>query len=183
MTKAILIPGNGGRSPDDNWFPYTAHELSTFGIHVTNEQFPDPVLARAEYWLPFIEKLGADQDTIIIGHSSGAVAAIRYAETHIILGSVLVSASCTDLGLKSEKVSGYFDQPWNWDAIKHNQKWIIQFASSDDPLITIDEARAIHKNLDTEYYEYVDQDHFGRFMHPKREFPELVEALKRKLVV
>jgi len=179
--KAILITGNGGGSPQDNWLPYLEQELPKLGIEVINKQFPDADLARKEFWLPFIDELGADKDTIIIGHSSGAVAAMRYAEEKPLLGSVLVGACYTDLGDDGEKQSHYYDDPWRWDEIKNNQRWIIQFASSDDPFIPIEEARHIHENLDTEYYEYTDQGHFGHGATPKTEFPELVEILKKKL--
>ena len=37
-------------------------------------------------WLPFMkDELGVDENTIIIGHSSGACAAVRFAETHKVL--------------------------------------------------------------------------------------------------
>lgn len=176
--KAIIVPGNGDDNPWEKWFPYIENELSKKGIKVTNVKFPDPVLARAEYWLPFLEKLGADENTILIGHSSGAIAALRYAETHKILGSVLVGAYVSDLGEENEKISGYFDKPWDWDAIKRNQKWIIQFASTDDPFIPIEEAKTLNRELGTQYYEYTDQGHFGS-RDNKIEFPEMMEALKK----
>lgn len=179
--KAILIPGNGGGSPQDHWLPYLEQELPKLGIEVINKQFPDPELARKEFWLPFITELGADEDTIIIGHSSGALAAMRYAEDNKILGSVLVGACHTDLGDEDEKKSGYYDNPWKWDDIKKNQQWIIQFASTDDPFIPIEEARHIHEQLNTEYHEYNDQGHFGHSAQPKDEFPELIEVLKNKI--
>lgn len=179
--KAILIPGNGGGSPQDNWFPWLEGELSKLGIEVINVQFPDPKLARKEFWLPFIKNLGADETTILIGHSSGALAALRYAETNTILGSVLVGVYHTDLGYDSEKQSGYFDTAWNWEATKKKQKWVIQFASTDDPFIPIEEARYIHENLDSDYHEFTDQGHFGHGGHEKLEFPELINALKAKL--
>ncbi len=179
--KAILIPGNGGPSPQDNWFPYLEKELPKIGVRVINVQFPDPVLARGSYWLPFIKELGADEHTILIGHSSGAIAAMRFAEKNIIFGSVLVGAYHTDLGMESEKQSGYFDQPWNWTAIKSHQRWIIQFASVDDPFIDIAEARFVHEQLGTDYHEYTDQGHFGHGGHPRLEFPELTESVQKIL--
>ena len=49
---------------------------------------PDPDLARMRYWLPFIEKnLKADSNSIIIGHSTGAVACMRYLASHQPLGA------------------------------------------------------------------------------------------------
>lgn len=180
MTKAILIPGNGGGSPRDNWFPYLKSELEKLNVTVIDEQFPDSNLARAIFWLPFLKELNADKDTILIGHSSGAVAAMRYSETTPILGSVLVGACYTDLGLETEKISGYYDAPWNWDAIKKNQKWIVQFASSDDPWIPIHEARVIHENLNTDYFEYSDRGHFGGDYY-KPDFPEALAAINKHL--
>ena len=54
---------------------------------------PDPVTARRSIWLPFMkEELGVDHQTIIIGHSSGACAAVRFAETNPVAGIILVGA-------------------------------------------------------------------------------------------
>lgn len=178
--KVIIIPGNGGATPNDIYYPYLERELKKIGIEVINKQYPDPVLARMEFWLPFIESLGADEDTVLIGHSSGALAAMRYAENHKILGSVLISACYTDLDYEDEKQSHYYDEPWQWDKIKNNQKWIIQFASTDDPYIPIEEPRHVHESLGTEYYEYTDRGHFGWDVK-RTEFPEIVDALIKKM--
>src|SRR5258707_15767070 len=101
--KVIFIPGNGGGdiNDPDGWFPYIKKRLENLGLEVISQNFPDPIKARGKYWLPFIKKLGADEKTILVGHSSGAVAALRYAEKQQILGSVLVSTAYTDLGLES----------------------------------------------------------------------------------
>ena len=182
MIKVIFIPGNGGGTPKDNWFPYLKTELEKLNVKVIAEEFPDSQLARAKYWLPYIKELGADKNTILIGHSSGAIATMRYAEENKILGSVLVGTYYTDLGDEAEIQSGYFDKPWNWQAIKSNQKWIIEFASIDDPYIPIEEPRFIYEKLNTDYHEYKDQGHFGSDVN-KTMFPELVTVLKKKLKI
>ena len=178
--KVIFIHGNGGGWPKENWLPPVARALKVLPVKVILKQFPDPVLARAKYWLPFIKKLGADENTILVGHSSGAVAAMRYAEKHKILGSILVATCHTDLGEKSEKVSRYYDKPWDWKAIKGNQQWIIQFASVDDRFIPIKEARFVHKQLQTKYYEFKHQGHFSSW-DKKTDFPQIVNLIKKKL--
>lgn len=178
--RVILIHGNGNSKPTDNWLPYLKRELEKIGVKVDAPQFPDTELARSSYWLPFLEKeLQADENTVIVGHSSGAIAAMRYAETHRILGSVLIGAYYTDLGMESEKLSGYFDKPWDWEAIKKNQKWIIQFAGRNDPWIPVGEAHVIRDRLQTDYHES-DQGHFGGDYY-KETFPELLEAIKSKM--
>lgn len=178
--KAILIHGNGDSKPTDNWFPYLKRELEKIGIKVEAPQFPDTELARSSYWLPFLDKLMPDENTIIVGHSSGAIAAMRYAETHRILGSALIGTYYTDLGIEAEKLSGYFDTPWNWEAIRQNQQWIIQFAGVNDPWIPIREAHVVRDQLQTDYYESQDQGHFGGDYY-KETFPELLKVIKTRL--
>jgi predicted alpha/beta hydrolase family esterase len=175
--KAIFVPGNGGDNSQDRWRPWLKTELEKLGIPLTNIDFPDPILASQNVWLPFLKELGVDENTILIGHSSGAEAAMRYAEGNKIFGSILIGACYTDLGLQNEKDAHYYDEPWQWNKIKNNQNWIIQFHSIDDPFIPIEEARHIWQNLETEYYEFKDRGHFG----DGSEFPELIEAIKNKL--
>jgi pimeloyl-ACP methyl ester carboxylesterase len=177
MPKAILIHGNGGCTAADIWLPWVERELAAAGLDVINRTFPDNVKARARYWLPFLEELGADDQTILIGHSSGAVAAMRYAETHRLLGSVLVGVCHTDLGDAFEAASGYYGAPWQWDRIRNNQRWIGIYQSSDDPLIPVAEARFVAAQLRCSYFEHTDRGHFT----DSREFPELVAFVRRQL--
>jgi predicted alpha/beta hydrolase family esterase len=62
--------------------------------------------------------------------------------------------------LKSEAISGYYNRPWKWDAIRNNCGFIIQLHSKDDPFIPIEEARHIAENLQSEYHEFEDEGHF-----------------------
>jgi len=181
--KIIFLHGNnGGEEPGgaahDYWFPHTKREFEKLGIEVVAKDFPDPMVAKASIWLPFLKnECGADENSILIGHSSGAIAAMRYAEHNKILGSVLVGTYYTDTGAEVERMSGYFDEPWNWSDIIKNQQWIIQFASTDDPYFPIEEPRLVREKLNTEYHEHKDRGHFFDL-----EFPELVEAVKEKVM-
>lgn len=177
--NVILVHGNGGATIDDIWLPEAKAGFEAVGLEVVARTMPDNFAGRAMKWLPFLhDVLGADEHSIIVGHSTGAIAAMRYAETQRIFGSVLVGAYHTDLGIRSERMSGYFDDPWNWDAIKANQNWIVQFASSSDPFIPIEEPRHIHDQLDTEYHELANRGHFMN-----SSFPELVTVIQEKLSV
>lgn len=172
--KIIFIPGNGGGDTNEGFFPYIKDNFQDKCEIISPGVYLDSLLARAKYWLPYLKELGADENTILIGHSSGAIAALRYAENNKILGTVLVAGYHTDLGMIEEKLSGYFDKPWDWENIKNNQKFIIQFNSKDDPFIPIEEARFVNQKLNTDYYELTN----GHF-YPQDSFPELVQALSK----
>eukprot|EP00612_Vaucheria_litorea_P004420 CAMPEP_0171464688 /NCGR_PEP_ID=MMETSP0945-20130129/7937_1 /TAXON_ID=109269 /ORGANISM="Vaucheria litorea, Strain CCMP2940" /LENGTH=168 /DNA_ID=CAMNT_0011991887 /DNA_START=22 /DNA_END=525 /DNA_ORIENTATION=+ len=163
-----------------NWFPYAKTELEKMGHEVIARTFPDNFKARRNIWIPFLrDELKPNENSILIGHSSGAVATMRYTEENRIKGSVLVGAHCTHLDDENEKQSGYFDGPWNWDAIKANQDFILQFASTDDPYIPVENSRHIHTNLSTIYFEFSDKGHFGGGDRTMETFPELIEELKK----
>lgn len=171
-----MIHGNGGATALDHWFPETKKFLEDLGVKVICETFPDNEVAHEAVWVPHIRKLGADANTILIGHSSGASAAMRFTESTKVLGSVLVGACQSDLGDPVEKEAGYFNRPWDWRAIRFNQQWVLQFASIDDPFIPIEEARFIRNQLKSNYHEFMDKGHFM-----SRSFPELLVELKKKL--
>ncbi len=177
MIKVVIIHGNGGCTSQSHWIPWLKAELEKNKISVIAPTMPDNIESKSSIWLPYMRNtLRCDENTIIIGHSSGAVAAMRYAEQYKLLGSVLVGACYTDLGYSSERIAGYYNKPWNWDMIKNNQKWIVQFASSDDPYIPIQEPQHIQKKLASDYYEFTNQGHFMN-----KTIPDLVSIIVHKL--
>jgi hypothetical protein len=178
--KIIILPGNGDNHIEtDNWYAWVRDELKKQGYTVTAEDMPDPLIARMDIWLPHIENVfKADENTIIIGHSSGAVAALRYLETHKLFGAIIVGANYTDLGDSLELESGYYTAPWQWQKIKQNAQRIVQFCSQDDPYIPVAEPRYIHAHLDTEYHEFTTRGHFQ-----DRTFPELIDIIGNKSIV
>ena len=177
--KVIFIHGNGTMRWSVGWAPWLKVELDKLGLETCFETFPDSILARREYWLPFLKDyLKADENTLLIGWSSGAVAAMRYAEQNKIFGSILIAPCATDLGLESEKISGWYDGPWRWDKIRQNQKQIAMFYSQNDEFIPLDELRFVREKIKPDLvYEFTDKGHFLR----QETFPELLEAVKKIL--
>lgn len=181
--KILIIPGNGDSHIEtDHWYAWVRDQLREKGYAVLADDMPDPVIAHQDIWLKHIEQVyRADENTIIIGHSSGGVASLRYLENHQLLGAIIIGVNHTDLGDAGEKESGYYNRPWLWKQIRKNSSWISQFASVDDPYIPIEEPRFIHKQLGTEYHEYRDRGHFMVGHHPlNNTFPELITLIESK---
>lgn len=177
--RIIFIHGNGSMSWKFAWTPWLKEELEAAGYSTFFETFPDSIIARAEYWLDFLENyVKAGPDDLLVGWSSGAVAAMRYAETHQIRGSVLVAPSYTDLGDSLEKQSGYFDTPWNWQAIRANQNKIALFHTDNDPFIPIAQSQHIAANLQPDVIKIPGAGHFIE----QSVFPELLDYVKKNFV-
>jgi serine hydrolase len=169
--RIIFIHGNDSVSWAFAWTPWFKEKLDQKGFQTVFVTFPDPKAARSKYWLPYLANdLSAGLGDVLVGWSSGAVAAMRYAESHKIRGSVLVSPSYTDLGDELEKQSGYFDHPWDWEAIKHNQEKICLIYGDDDPYIPQTEFDFIAGQLEANKIQVKKGKHFIEI----DEFPELL---------
>uniref|UniRef100_A0A0G4HTU0 Uncharacterized protein n=1 Tax=Chromera velia CCMP2878 TaxID=1169474 RepID=A0A0G4HTU0_9ALVE len=180
-TKAIIIPGNGCGDDlsDCMWYPWLAQKFKSEGIECDLRGFPDPLYARESIWKPFaVETLGLDERTILVGHSSGAACSLRLVEEHKVAGCVLVSAYHDDLGDEIEAGSGYFNRPFEWEKMRFNAGWIIQFHSKDDHLVPVGVAREVASLLKPS--EYVEQTEDGHFQDD--EYEECMwERIKNRL--
>lgn len=184
-TRIVILPGNGCDGDEEdlrasNFYGWAADAFTARGFtDVRLRCMPDPLEARSRYWLPFIEgELGADETTVLVGHSSGAVAALRVAERRRLRGLVLVAAYDNPLGDAGEAASGYFDAPFDWAAIVANAGFIVQFAGEKDRLVPLAEQLKVAAGLgaSARLVRLPRRDHF--FEPP---FPELLAEIQAGL--
>lgn len=172
--RIVFIHGNDTEHWSFAWAGWLKKELDAQGYDTFFETMPDSILARGEYWLPFLEDhANVDENTLLVGWSSGAVAAMRFAQTHKIKGSVLVSPCYTDLGDETEKASGYFNDEWHWQDIAANQERIALFCSDNDPYIPQEEFAFIAEKLQPEMHKIEGAGHFI----DQTSFPEVLEYI------
>ena len=178
--RFIIAPGNGGcgrNTAGTNWYGWLAEELRKRGHDCVACNFPDPDVCHQTVWIPFVvDELKADGQTVVVGHSTGALLAMRLLETHKVFGAILVSAAHTDLGDAGERASGYFDTPWDWESMKPNATFIHQFHSTDDHLIPVREARFVAEKLAGENHTYEELEGHSHFFGP---FQALLDAVDR----
>lgn len=173
--RIVFIHGNDTTHWSLSWAGWFKAELEKLGFDTFFETMPDSIFARAEYWLPFMEDhIEINENDVIVGWSSGATAAMRYTETHHILGSVLIAPTYTDLGDDIEAESGYFDTPWNWSNIKAHQRKIALVTGDDDEFIPQEEFDHIAKQLQPERLKLSKGGHFI----DQEQFVELLAYIK-----
>lgn len=171
MPRIIFIHGNHTMHWRGGWKGWLHDELESRGYQTSFETFPDSINARAKYWLPFLrDYLQAGVDDVLVGWSSGAVAAMRYAERQQVAGSVLISPCHTDLGDAFERRSGLYPKRWDWKAIKSNQARIDIIHGDHDPFIPRREFTYIAQRLEIAPVMIKDGGHFV----DQETFPELL---------
>ncbi len=173
--RFVFIHGNQSTHWSFAWTPWLKDELEKLNFATYFETMPDSIIARSKYWLPYLKvHVNVGKGDVIIGWSSGAVAAMRYAENNKLLGTILISPCYTDLGDEMEKQSGYYDKPWNWKKIKSNQEKIALIWGDDDPYIPQSEFEFIAKQLNPTQIKI----HGGKHFIERQKFPDLLQYIQ-----
>lgn len=184
MRKTLILHGTSG-NPAENWFPWLKHHLEQDGWGVWVPQLPDAdnpnieryntVLLPREDWLN-------DGGTVIVGHSSGAVAALgllqEFAEESKIGGCYLIGSFQDDLGWPN--LGGLFAKPFDFNYIRGKSDKFVFIHSDDDPYCPLEHARFLASQLDGELIVQPSQKHFSVETDPKyTEFPYLLDLIRR----
>lgn len=97
--RFIIAPGNGGCGKNIkkcNWYGWFHKEMKRRGHESICVNWPDSFVCRQSIWLPFVrDELKADKQTVVVGHSTGALLAMRLLETVELHGVILVAAAHT----------------------------------------------------------------------------------------
>ncbi len=173
--RFIFIHGNQSTTWNIAFAPWLKKELEKLSFETVFVTFPDPIFARAEYWLPFLkDQLKVDGNDVIVGWSSGAVAAMRFAESNKLGGSVLIAPSYTDLDNELERQSGYFDKPWDWEKIKKNQNKIALVYGDNDPYVPQEQFEFISSKLNPRLIKIPNGKHFQEYS----KLPQLLSYIR-----
>ena len=181
--RIVIIPGMGC-SPvaTSNWYSWFANEMAKKpDVTCILRDFPDPNRCRESIWLPFLQnEIGLDENTIIVGHSSGAACAMRLLENESVgklRGAILVASAYTDLGDEDERLSGYFNRPWDWEKMKKGADKVHCFHGFDDHLIPVREARHIAEKMKGDNFQYTEMSGVSHFFEPWKEILDVVDDM------
>jgi len=186
MKNALILHGTGG-SPYINWFQWLKKELEKLGYKVWVPQLPKsdkPNIARYNKFL-LSKDFDFNKETIIIGHSSGAVAILGLLEdlpNSVKINSVyLVAPFINDLGWKELKE--LFQNPFDFMKIKTKANKFIYFHSDNDPYIPLDQPKYLFSKTGGEFVLISGQKHFSIFTSgiKYKKFPELLAKIKQNL--
>jgi uncharacterized protein len=152
MTKAAIIHGTKG-SPAGNWFPWLAAELESRGIETLVPSLPTPDGQNLNSWLQaFDAQVGTlPSESLLIGHSVGAVFALRLLERvkNPVGTAVIVAGFTGKLGLPEYDAlnSSFVFGAFNWPVIRRNSKRIICLAGDNDPYVPTEQGKEIAEGL------------------------------------
>ncbi len=161
MTKQALIFQGWYQKPESNWYPWLKIELEKRGYTVFLPDLPTmhSDLPDMGTQLQLIDELiTIDKDTIIIGHSLGALLGMRLAEKYSFDKLFLIAGWDYDDLTQGHRL--FWKKPMHHAIIKRNVKEIFVLSSDNDPYTTALTAEEMSKRLGGKFILVPNAGHF-----------------------
>lgn len=179
MKNALILHGTDSNS-SANWFPWLKKELEEIGFEVWVPDLPHaekPNIERYNHFLFTNKDWVFDSDSVIIGHSSGAVEILgllqALPEGVVVNKCILVGSFKDDLGWDSLKE--LFIKPFDFEEIKKHAKEFVFIHSDNDPYCPLEHAEYLSQQLGGKLIVKKGQGHFSG---SDITIPEILEELK-----
>lgn len=181
--KAVIVHGTKS-NPGANWYPWLAEKLVGQGWQVVCPQFPTPQNQTIQaYWQVWLKMVGVvDQDSVLIGHSSGPNFILRVLESQTVpvRATFLVAPFVRENGdaeidaLNRNLWGGGFD----WGKIKKASRKFFVYASDNDPYVPLKNSQEVADLLGVNLTLVPGAGHFSLSTNPKYfEFPKLLKDI------
>ncbi|MEK7550686.1 MAG: alpha/beta hydrolase [Patescibacteria group bacterium] len=165
MKNALILHGTANNH-NGNWFPWLKNELENKGYKVWVPDLPIPNTPNAKLNTNFIltnKDWNFDGESLIIGHSSGAVEILNllqhFPKDVCVKKCIFVAVFKDNLG--EEMFNGLFEEVFNFQLIKKHSKQFIFIHSDDDPYCPLSHAEYLSKKLNAKLIVKKGQGHFN----------------------
>lgn len=175
MLKRVFIIHGWDASSQGDWIPWLKRQLEIRNFSVHTPDMPDSDYPDINRWVSLLTKLvdHPDEETILIGHSIGCQAILRYLETldpKSRVGPVIFVAPW--LTLKPEAapeeedkkiIKPWLTQPIDFSKIKPKATSFTAIFSDNDPYVSLPENSQAFKNyLDAKIIIETNKGHFNQ---------------------
>lgn len=182
--KQVLILHGTDASPDTNWFRWLEKTLINDGYKAWLPQLPQSATPNTKTYNEFLlsnTDFIFNDETILVGHSSGAVEILSLLQNlpdGVKVGDVyLVSAFKDSLGW--DALDGLFTEQYDYGRIKTKARSITLVHSDNDPYVPLEHAKFLKDKLDARLLVIRGQGHFNlEQSEGYKEFPLLMQIIE-----
>jgi uncharacterized protein len=183
ITRAIIVHGLSGE-PQYAWYPWVASQLETKGITVDIPEMPNPDEPLLKDWIAHLQEVigTPDEHLVLIGHSLGSVAVLRYLESlpkDARVGKVILVAGFTDqIGFR--EFDNFFKKSLDFEKIKEKSVGgFIAIQSNDDPFVAEQYGTRLKEDLGAELIIKHAAGHMSGPLDEKESCTELPEVVEK----
>lgn len=179
--KHVVILHGTGETDKSFWLPYIKQNLIQKGYSVSIPNLPETDAPTLEAQLPAALQEMYDEESIVIGHSSGCPLILSVLENIEVQvkQAILVAGFARPYGKEKHK-DAILQDTYNWEKIKKHCKEFIYLNSDNDPWgCDVGEGTYMQTNLGGKLIVMEGEGHMGSdtFKQPYKEFPFLLELV------
>ena len=185
MKKVYIVHGWDG-SPDEPLLLWLDKNLSEKGFEIKRLDMPDSEVPVIEKWLEKMNQdILLDENTILIGHSVGCQAVMRFLESKNIdfkIKGILLLAPWMHLNQTTIEEEGeevveiarpWMETPINFEKVKNSSEKITAIFSDNDVFVPVSEEKFFAEKLGAKTIMEHEKWHFS----PSENISELQSAL------
>lgn len=191
MKTTYIIHGWGG-SPNEAIHQWLKKNLEQKEHEVVAPEMPDTDEPHIEAWVNKLkEVIQPDEETVLVGHSIGCQAILRYLADlpeGRAVGGVVLLAPWTNLDMTAIEEEGeesvviareWIDSPIDFEnAKKRITRKVVAIFSDDDPVVPLSEKKVFTERLGAEIIVEHEKEHFTE-EGGVTELPSLLRAVER----
>jgi len=171
MKKALIIHGWDG-NPNEPLHEYLKKELTLLGYEVVTPAMPNPAVPIIADWLDKVKSVFDQDFDLLIGHSIGCQAVLRFVETLNLenkIPKMVLIAPWMKLDMRTIEEEGedvvdvakpWTETPIDFEKIKNQVESITTIFSDNDPYVPLDQADFFKEELGAQVFIEKGQGHF-----------------------
>lgn len=181
--KVVLMHGKD-TDPSQKWYPWFAEEIKKLCMDFVAPKLPNADDPDIDKWIEELDKTNPDKDTVLVGHSRGGVAILRWLEKLPVGDKVkkviLIATNSGDSEKRNntENNKGFFTEDgYNFEKIKSYCDDFTVLHSHDDKWVPFEAGEKNAQGLNAKFLKFDNRGHFGKGVD---EIPELIEIILKK---
>ncbi len=183
LDNAVVVHGQMS-SPKTGWRPWLVERLESGGIKAVAPEFPSTQNNKLQDWTEVFDKQKIDENTVLVGHSRGAMAILRWLEKAPLdtrVGKVVLVAPNHHFQPERKDSDKFYSQPLDFEKLKVQCHDYTVIHSRDDDQAPYEAGVEITEGLGAQLISLDGRGHFGKEESPT--VPEILEAIKPSLEV
>ena len=179
----IILMHGKNTDPSQKWYPWLKLKMLENNISFISPILPNSDDPEINAWIDELKKTKPDNRSILIWHSRGGVAILRFLEKQEVdfrVKKVILVATNSGKSEKRNKTENnrwFFTARWfDFNEIKTHCDNFIVFHSKDDDWVPFEDWIENTKWLNARLIEFNDKWHFGNKLE-KQEIPELLDEI------
>lgn len=162
MKKRILIIHGWESNSKEHWFQEAKAGLEKLNYKVLAPDMPNAFSPKKEEWVKIIEDFNPDENSILIGHSLGGTAILRYLEKAAGRAGQCIFIATPIRKTEYEEINNFFEPDFDWKKIKENSDKFAVLNQKGDMTVNYREGKELAGHLKAEFILIEGNDHFDK---------------------